>query len=83
VNRLDTLAAQPLGSESLQPPTSSWPFYRLTPEVGYTHPRLFQVIAVSQGFFHIREAGTGQVKGFRCTYSDACALAEHFEKALP
>ena len=83
MNRPDTFSAQPLASENLHQPTVGGPFYRLMPEVGYTHPRLYQVIPVSHGFFHIREAGTGQVKGFRCTHSDACALAKHFEQEHP
>lgn len=59
------------------------PFYRLTPEVGYTHQPRYQVIPVSHGFFHIREANSGQVKGFRCNHYDACELAIYLEKKPP
>ncbi len=83
MDRPDTLSAQPFGAENLHQPITGAPFYRLMPADGYTHPPLYQVIPVSHGFFHIREAGTGQIKGFRCTHIEACALAKHLEQSQP
>lgn len=59
--------------------TTRAPFYRLKPDEGYRPSQRYQVIPVSDGFFHIREADTGQIKGFRCTHNTACALARLLE----
>jgi hypothetical protein len=41
------------------------------------------VIPISHGFFHVREAHTGQIRGFRCSHYEACALASQLEKIQP
>ena len=66
-------------TDNLPEVTAGGPFYRLKPDLGYTDQPLYQVIAISHGFFHVREAGTGQIKGFRCSHNDACKLAIHLE----
>src|SRR3979490_2565404 len=44
------------------------------------NPARFRVIPVSHHFFHIKEAATGKIKGFRCNHNDACELAKRLEQ---
>ena len=79
---MDTTDERPIATchtDSLPEVSTGGPFYRLKPDLGYTHHPLYQVIAISHGFFHVREAGTGQIKGFICSHNDACKLAIHLE----
>ena len=64
-------------------PVDGAPFYRLNTDFGYTQSRHYQVIPISHGFFHVREAHTGQIRGFRCSHYEACALASQLEKIQP
>ena len=50
---------------------------RLPPEAP-AWPR-FQVILAGNAFFHIKEAATGRVRGFRGDHNEACALARSLE----
>lgn len=45
----------------------------------HTPPPRFVVIPAGRSFFHITEQATGQVKGFRCEHTEACALARRLE----
>ena len=79
---MDTPPALPtphVNAASASPYTTQAPFYRLKPDEGYRPSQRYEVIPVSGGFFHIREAVTGRVKGFRCTHNTACALARQLE----
>ena len=75
----NALPAPRFEAASVYQHTTGTPFYRLRSDEGYTPSQRYQVIPVSGGFFHIREAGTGQIKGFRCTHNTACALARQLE----
>jgi len=39
----------------------------------------FQVVLAGNAFFHIKEAATGRVRGFRGDHNQACALARALE----
>lgn len=58
-------------------------FYSLPADYGYLPFARYQVIAAGRNFFHIREASTGQIKGFRRGHNRACQLAAHLEIAEP
>ena len=64
-------------------PVDGGPFYRLHTDFGYTQSHHYQVIPISHGFFHVREAHTGQIRGFRCPHHEACALASQLERTQP
>ena len=83
MNTLTVLSAPHVKAAGAYPYTSKAPFYRLKPDEGYRPSQRYEVIPVSGGFFHIREAVTGQIKGFRCTHNSACALARQLESTQP
>lgn len=49
------------------------------------HSQLLQlrylVLPIGKSFFHIQEANSGKVMGFRCAHNEACKLARDLEQA--
>ncbi|HBP5153201.1 TPA: hypothetical protein L5659_006703 [Pseudomonas aeruginosa] len=40
----------------------------------------FRVVPQGRGFFHIVEAATGKVRGFRRSHNEACSYAEQLKR---
>lgn len=53
--------------------------YRLKGLRGYRCAPRYQVIPAGRDFFHIRDAATGRILGFRQDHLAACHLARHLE----
>ncbi|MNF77227.1 hypothetical protein D3C84_593670 [compost metagenome] len=45
-------------------------------------PRLVQVIPCGRDFFHLKDAYSGKVLGFRCGHRQACAAARDLERGV-
>jgi len=61
-------------------PLRDKPFYPLEPGAEYLPLLRFQVVPAGKNFFHIKEASTGCVRGFRRNHNEACALAKTLER---
>ena len=55
------------------------PLYRFKALRGYRQAPSCHVIPAGRNFFHIRERSSGRTLGFRCSHSEACALARQLE----
>ncbi|WP_455926432.1 hypothetical protein [Pseudomonas putida] len=72
--------------ENIETPDATIDFgvalYRLKGLRGYHCTVRYQVIPAGREFFHVREAATGRVLGFRQHHLAACELARQLENTL-
>lgn len=79
---MDTTDERPIATchtDSLPEVSTGGPFYRLKPGSWVYTSSALSSDCDQSWLFHVREAGTGQIKGFRCSHNDACKLAIHLE----